>query len=624
MPIPDRFAATRVLGGIALAVAALAAGVAGARDVPDALRPSGRFDVHAAGAAKTPPMGWNPWNAFRTEVDQDKILSVVDVIERRGLRDAGYRYINLDDGWWLRRRADGGIEVRTSMFPIAKGADGGTGFRAWTDQLHARGFKAGIYTDVGRNACSQAFDLHSPNLPVGDRAEREIGLEGFEYSDLKTMFQDWGFDYVKVDACGLADFGADSQALAKADYEPMRPLIVRDDPAHTERAAVETRYARVDRLLAALNPDGDYVLSICTWGQAGVRDWGGRHGHSWRTSPDIEPTWHSMLHNLDTAARRELYAGPGRWNDPDMLAIGLGEFDADHLDAARTHFSAWAVLAAPLLMGFDLTRAPDALIELLSNPEVIAVNQDPAGNQGNLVVDDGAVQVLVKPLAARGERAVLLMNRGDAPAVASVDAARMTLRADAPLRVRDLWRHADLPDARGPLRFELPARGSVLLRVAGTPAAGDDRLLGEMTGRIHVAADGVAADRGDLTDAADTPRADFAPGGAPLRIAGKAYGHGIGIHAGSRLQILAGREFRRFRTHAGLQDGVAAAGRVVFRVYGDARLLHETTPLAAGAAPAAIDVDVAGVDVLELVADAIDAAPGAATPAVAWADARLR
>src|SRR5690606_10807552 len=127
--------------------------------------------------------------------------------ERRGLKDAGYRYINLDDGWWLRRRAEGDIEIRTSMFPIADAGNGATGFRAWTDALHARGFKAGLYTDVGRNACSQAFDLHSPNLPAGSRAEREIGLEGFEYSDLKTMFQDWGFDYIKVDACGLADFG---------------------------------------------------------------------------------------------------------------------------------------------------------------------------------------------------------------------------------------------------------------------------------------------------------------------------------------------------------------------------------------------------------------------------------
>jgi len=603
---------------------AAAAGNAQAQDVPDALQPSGRFSVYGAGAAKTPPMGWNPWNAFRTEVDQGKILAVVDAIEGRGLKDAGYRYINLDDGWWLRRRAEGDIEIRTSMFPIADAGDGATGFRAWTDALHARGFKAGLYTDAGRNACSQAFDLHSPNLPLGSRAEREIGLEGFEYSDLKTMFQDWGFDYIKVDACGLADFGRDSQALAQADYEPMRPLIVRDDPQRTERAAVETRYARVGRLLAQLNPDDDYVLSICAWGQAGVRDWGGRHGHLWRTSPDIEPNWESMLHNFDTTSRRELYAGPGRWNDPDMLAIGLGEFDEAHLVQARTHFSAWAVLAAPLLMGFDLTHAPDALVELLSNPEVIAVNQDPAGNQASLVVDEGPVQVLVKPLAARGERAVLLMNRGDAPATATVDPVRMKLRSGEPFRVRDLWRRQDLPTADGALHFELEPRGSVMLRVAGTPAAGDERLLSEMTARIHVAVDGLPGYSGDLADASGTPRADFAPGGAPLRIAGASYDYGIGIHAGSRLEIHAAREFSRFRTDVGVQAGAAPSGKVVFRVHGDGRLLHESAPAGDGDAAARIDVDVAGVDVLELVAIAIDAAPGTATPVVAWADARLR
>ncbi|WDS37872.1 NPCBM/NEW2 domain-containing protein [Pseudoxanthomonas sp.] len=590
----------------------------------DALQPSGRFSVYGHGAAATPPMGFNPWNAFRTEVDQARIEAVVDAIQQRGLQAAGYRYINIDDGWWLRRKADGQIEIRTSMFPIAKTGDGGTSFRAWTDALHARGFKAGLYTDIGRNACSQAFDRHSPNLPVGSVAEREIGLQGFEASDLEVMFQDWGFDYLKVDACGLADFGAGSEPVVESGHRALRPLIVRDDVVRTDRDAVETQYARVGRLLADLNPDNDYVLSICPWGQADVRRWGGEHGNLWRTSPDIEPTWDSMLHNFDSASRRELYAGPGRWNDPDMLAVGLGDFDAKHLAQARTHFSLWAILSAPLLLGFDVRHAPQPLVELLTNPEVIAVDQDPAGNQANLVVDTDGIQVLVKPLATRGERAVVLFNRGNSKAVAQVDAAQLKLQPDSLLHARDLWRRQDLPARTGPLRFALAPRETVMLKVSGTPVVSSGQLLSEMTGRIHVAADGLPGYSLDLAAAAGTPRADFTPDGQPLRIAGTPYRYGIGIHADSRLEVRTDGGFSRFIASVGLQDGEPAhAGKVIFRVYGDARLLYESAPRAAGEAPLPIDLPISGVGVLELVA-VTGARAGTLPPVVAWADARLR
>jgi len=591
----------------------------------DALQPSGRFSVYGHGAAATPPMGWNPWNAFRTDVDQARILSVVDAIQRRGLQQAGYRYINIDDGWWLQRRASGEIAIRTSMFPIASTGDGGTSFRAWTDGLHARGFKAGLYTDAGRNACSQAFDRTSPNLPVGSVAEREIGLQGFEASDLKTMFQDWGFDYLKVDACGLADFAADSVPVREAGQRALRPLIVRGDAVRSDRDAVETHYARIGRLLAALNPDNDYVLSICPWGEAGVRDWGGSYGHLWRTSPDIEPTWDSMLHNFDSASRRELYAGPGRWNDPDMLAVGLGAFDAAHLTEARTHFSLWAMLSAPLLLGFDLTRAPDPLIELLRNPEVIAVNQDAAGNQATLVVDAAPVQVLVKPLSARGERAVLLFNRGDAAAVAQVDARQMKLAAGAPLAVRDLWRRRDLPSRQGPLRYALAPHAAMMLKVKGAPVEADATLLSEMTGRIHVAADGLPSYATALDAASGTPRADVTPYGQPLRIAGNAYAYGIDAHADSRLEILTRGEFSKFSTSLGLQESDArGTGTTVFRIYGDARLLYESAPMRSGDAAVAVELPIGKVGVLELVA-AADAVPaGALPPLVVWANPVLR
>ncbi len=601
---------------------ALCALPAAAGQPSDALQPSGRFSVYGHGAAATPPMGFNPWNAFRTEVDQARLLSVVDALQQRGLQQAGYRYVNLDDGWWLRRDAQGRIEIRTSMFPIARQADGGTGFRAWTDLLHARGFKAGLYTDAGRNACSQAFDRHSPNLPVGSVAQREIGLQGFEASDLKTMFQDWGFDYLKVDACGLADFGADSEPVRQSGHRPLRPLIVRGDAQRTDADAVETRYARIGRLLADLNADDDFVLSICPWGEAGVRDWGGAHGNLWRTSPDIEPTWASMLHNFDSASRRELYAGPGRWNDPDMLAIGLGEFDAQHLAQARTHFSLWAMLSAPLLLGFDLRSAPQPLIDLLSNPEVIAIDQDPAGNQAVLVSDSGGLQVLVKPLAARGERAVLLFNRGEAPATAQVTPAQMKL-AEAGFSARDLWQRKDLTQTHGSLRFALAPREVALLKVSGTPVQAGGALLSELTARVHVAADGLPLYSTRFDQPAGTPRADLTPDGATLRVAGRASPYGIGAHANSRLEVATRGDFVRFRARVGPQDDAAPVrDRVVFRVYGDGRLLHATAPLGAHQA-ATLDLPIDGVRTLELVAEAQDTSAGALPPVIAWADARL-
>ena len=197
----------KTLLAVALALAPLSGIAAEPRED---LQPSGRFSVYGHGAAATPPMGWNPWNAFRTEVTQDKILSVAETIKRNGMQQAGYRYINIDDGWWLQRRADGGIQIRTSMFPMAASRSGVPSLRPWTDHLHAMGFKAGLYTDVGRNACSQAHDAHSPNLPVGTTAQREIGLEGFEASDLATMFGEWGFDYIKVDVSMIRGIDTDA------------------------------------------------------------------------------------------------------------------------------------------------------------------------------------------------------------------------------------------------------------------------------------------------------------------------------------------------------------------------------------------------------------------------------
>jgi hypothetical protein len=387
---------------------------------------------------------------------------------------------------------------------------------------------------------------------------------------------------------------------------------------------VETQYARVGRLLADLNPDNGYVLAICPWGEAGVRDWGGRHGHLWRTSPDIEPTWDSMLVNLDSTLGRELYAGPGRWNDPDMLAVGLGEFDAKHLTNARSHFSLWAILSAPLLMGFDLTRAPASLIELLSNPEVIAINQDPAGNQASVVSSQGQVQVLVKPLAAAGERAVLLFNRGDMAATAQVTPAQLKLTGDEPYRVRDVWERRDLAAQRGLLQVRLAPHEAAMFKASGTSAAGDATLLTEMTGRVHVAADGAPDEASRQRTPGLTPRADLSPSGAPLNVAGRPFAYGVGALANSRLEVRLGKTFKQFSTWVGLQDGAGADHRVGFRIYGDGRLLQDTTTRASLEQAMLITASVEGVETLELVAIDQPEAISALPPAIVWGDAQLR
>lgn len=589
----------------------------------DALRPTGAFPVHHGNAAATPPMGWNPWNAFRTEVDEGKIMAAADLIKASGLADAGYRYINLDDGWWLRRNAEGRLLIRTAIFPSAATARNGNSFRPLTDRLHAMGLKAGIYTDSGRNTCSQRWDRHSPNLPEGSVEEREVGLDGYEHRDLRLFFQEWGFDYVKVDACGLADFGSDDELVAAGHYRRFDPQFIRGQPSRSDLDGVETRYARIGRLLQDLNPDADHVLAICAWGEANSRSWGGRHGNLWRTSADIEPTWESMLHNFDSAATREMYAGPGRWNDPDMLAIGLGEFDGAHLAEARTHFSLWSMLAAPLLMGFDLSKAPRPILDILLNPELIAVNQDAAGNQGIVVYDEGGIQILVKTLAGRGERALAVFNRSSRKSEVVVSWAQLKLRQGTPARVRDLWAHSDLAPTRDALPVSVGPRETRVFRIVGQPLAGDGYFLSEMTGRISVAVDGIPAINPEVTAASGGPRADHTPQGRRISLAGVQHAHGIGIQSNSRLEILASKQFSRFTALAGVDDSSPdRPGGVVFRVYGDGKLLFESSPLRRGATPVAVDVDVSGVGVLELVAERTGRTAHASP--VAWADARLR
>lgn len=575
------------------------------------LLPTGRFSLPAATAAATPTMGWNPWNAFRTEVTEAKILGVADKLVSSGLAQRGYRYVNIDDGWWLKRRADGRIEVRTSMFPSAAMPDGSTSLRPFVDRLHAAGLKAGLYTDIGRNACSQIWDTKSPNLPVGTQAEREIGSHDFQAQDMRLMFGEWNFDLVKVDACGLADYAPGKPAVASGRYRAFGPYIVRGKPAQSDSARVEQLYAGLKHAIDAVRPTGDYVLSICSWGEARVADWAKQYGNSWRTSPDIHATWKSMLHNFDSAASRPLYAGPGRWNDPDMLQVGNGEFDAQHLVQARAHMSLWAIINAPLIIGTDLTKSPQAIFDIVGNPFVIAINQDVAGHQGVTVQRDGDAQVLVKSLATRGMKAVALVNRGAAPLAISVAVARLGFAAQAGVTLRDVWSGKFRKLSGTTLTAQLEPFETVLLMAQGTPALEDGVYLDQMPGRINVAAGGSLPAGRDWVPA----QASAAPSGAPLAAGGKRYDNGLGVLVNSRLEVRLDGEFKRFHARpAILDESGATALPVHYRVYGDGKLRGEARTAATGT----LDVDVTGVRTLELVAES----PGAAF-AVAWLDAKV-
>jgi hypothetical protein len=594
------------------------------------------------GAAKTPPMGWNSWNAFRTEVDEAKVMGAAQALVDDGLAKLGYTYVNLDDGWWRKRRlTDGRMIVRTSIFPSANTPDGNTSFRPFTDRLHAMGLKAGLYTDVGRNACSQAFDLHSPNLPEGTAEERQVGLDGHVEQDINLYFGEWGFDYLKVDACGLADFAPESKLVKDNGYIGLKPEIYRDSINRTDDASVQKRYARVAAALKAANPDQDYVLSLCDWGMADVRSWGKDVGSSWRTSSDITPNWSSMLHNYDSVAKRALYAGPGHWNDPDILFIGAGDFDANHLTEARTHFTLWAMMSAPLLISYDLRQAPKPLLDIWANADLIAVDQDPAGNQATITYDSDDAQILVKTLADH-RKAVALFNRTASPVTVTLLASHLKLRDDAPVELVDLWSKAK-SEFTGQLTVKLAPHETQVFSASGTRELADGVYLSEMPGAINMADDGVKTPVPDptihrmidpwagTTSGSARPQyagwggaqADTTPYGQSLQIAGQHYESGIGVLSNSLMQVKNTGSYGSFRATVGVDDSTQNRARPVsFSVYADGKLLTKTPPMRFGDQPRDLVVDITGHKIIELLS-ASETATNELPVVVTWGSARL-
>jgi hypothetical protein len=587
----------------------------------DPLAPTGRWTAYTAGRAATPPMGWSTWNAFATDIDEDKILGSAKQIVDSGLAAKGYRYINIDDGWALKRRMpDGRMIIRDDKFPSARTGGDAPSFRPFTEKLHAMGLKAGIYSDLGRNTCSEAYSPTDDDLPKGTVLEREVGIYGRIDQDIALYFKDWGFDFIKVDGCGLRDYGPQSERVRSGKFRALGPFLDSGAVTRTDIPAIQAMFRQINVALARENPDGDYLLSLCIWGAANVRAWGKDYGGLSRTSDDISPAWGRLLVNYDTTVTRSLYAHPGSWNDPDMLHIGAGDFDADHLTEARSHFALWAMLNAPLLIGTDLRKTPKALLDIFGNADIIALDQDPAGNQATLAHDSSDLQILVKTLAS-GDKAVAIFNRGSVDYDVDLNATHLKFSDDAPIALTDLWSKQQTTFTKR-TKLHVKPRETLIFRAHGARALQEGYYLSEQPGSVNPAVDGVvdptpdpsifrtAAGWGGTGGPGDRPsyagwggaRADSAPYGQVLRVAGKPFAAGIGILANSRMEVR-NNGARRFTAMVGVDDSASdKAAAVTFAVYGDGKLLATSKPVKWGMAAQPISAPVAGVKLIELVA----------------------
>jgi len=349
--------------------------------------------------APTPPMGWNSWNKFACNVSEPLIRETADAMISTGMHAAGYQYVNIDDCWQVSRDAQGNIVADPVKFP--------SGIRALADYVHSKGLKLGVYTDAGRLTC-----------------EKRPGSLDHEFQDAKT-YASWGVDYVKIDWC------------------------------HAEGLDPEVQYAKFREALSQAGRP--IVFSICNWGVKAPWTWGPSTGNLWRTTGDIKDTYDRMSVIGFSQNGLEKFAGPGHWNDPDMLEVGNGGMKRDEY---RTHMALWALLAAPLLAGNDLRSMTAETKDMLTNAEVIAVDQDPKGMQGHRVWDEGPLEIWVKPLA-NGNRAVGLFNRGESSLKITLD-FKMLGGADS-LKLRDLWEHKDLGEIENSYTAEVPKHGVVLL-----------------------------------------------------------------------------------------------------------------------------------------------------------------
>jgi alpha-galactosidase len=384
---------------------------------------SGIAGAGGAGAtviAATPPMGWNSWNTFQCNISESLIEATADAMVSSGMQAAGYQYVNLDDCWMNGRDSSGNLQWNASKFP--------SGIPALAAYVHGKGLKIGIYETPNTETCVGIYGGISPSVAVGSL--------GHETADAKT-FASWGIDFLKYDLC----------QGQRSDFATMRDAL---------RASGRS-------IVYSINPgngaDDVCPPNTCSLNLVSI-------ANMWRIGFDINASWTSVMSLVDQDAALSSYAGPGHWNDPDMLEVGNGL--AANED--QSHFSMWAMLAAPLLAGNDIRSMSSATRAVLTNSDVIAVDQDPLGAQGKLVATPATnLQVWSKTLSGTNARAVALLNRTSGSASIAVQWTTLGLPAGS-ASVRDLWSHTDLGTiADGYTVTAIPSHGVVMLKVVSSP-----------------------------------------------------------------------------------------------------------------------------------------------------------
>ena len=377
---------------------------------------------------RPPVMGWSSWNAFMVDISDTTIMEQADLLLSSGLFDAGYDHVNVDDGFFGFRGADGRMNCHPDRFP--------GGMKAVADHIHSLGMKAGIYSDAGDNTCGSVYN--------DDRNGVGAGLYGHDIQDAELYFREWGYDFIKIDYCGGQRLGLDER----------------------------TRYERIREVIDSV-AGRPVEINICRWAYPGT--WVSSVGDSWRISEDIRPYWASIRNIISKNLYLSAYARDGRYNDMDMLVVGYdgnrppywkGSYGLSAQEE-QTHFAMWCMMSSPLLLGCDLRGIPDSTLELITNPELIALNQDPLGLQARVVQREGGAYVLVKDLLQKrgANRAVALYNPTDAPVEFKVPLD--LLEYSSGVTLRDLCLREDAGTAADSLKVAVPAHGVKVYRLTG-------------------------------------------------------------------------------------------------------------------------------------------------------------
>ncbi|WP_371652107.1 NPCBM/NEW2 domain-containing protein [Streptomyces sp. NBC_00224] len=515
------------------------------------------------GLARTPQMGFNNWNSThcRAEFNEAMVKGIADTFVSQGLKDAGYTYVNLDDCWALPDRdASGNLVPDPVRFPH--------GIKAVADYVHSKGLKFGLYSSAGTKTCDV---LGFPG-----------GL-GHEQQDA-NLWASWGVDYLKYDNCNNS--GVD----AKQRYKAMG-----------------------DALTAATRSTGRPILySICEWGSNQPWTWAPAVGNSWRTTGDISDSWSSMISIAHQNQSLAPYAGPGAWNDPDMLEVGNGGMtDTEY----RTHFSLWSQMAAPLLIGSDLRTASASTLAILKNTDVIAVDQDPLGKQGTVVSSSGGLVVMSKPLADGG-RSVTLTNENTSTKTVSTTVKDIGIGGASSYALKDLWSKATSTTTSA-ISASVPAHGTVMFRVTpGSPVPPPTGLnqLSDLPWTSAVGGWGpVERDRSNGEQTAGD--------GRTLTIGGTAYAKGLGTHAPSDISYYLGGACSSLGVDVGVDDESTKGGSVRFQIWRDGTMVADSGVRTAADPAKHLSVDLKGGTKLRLVVT--DGGDGINYDHADWADAKL-